>query len=63
MTSAEAISMRLEEGDHRNDVTDAAVSSDGSDMARVISRERVSRILSFDGRIVAIYSPLGLGRD
>jgi len=43
-------------------VTEAA-SSDGSDITRMVSRERVSLIESFEGKIVAMYAPLGLGRD
>lgn len=62
MTSADAISSRLEEHDHKNDVIDA-VSSEGSAMVRIISRVRVSLKCSFDGRTVAIYAPLGLGID
>lgn len=41
MTSADATSRRLEEHDHINEVIEA-VSSGGSDMERIISRERVS---------------------
>ena len=41
---------------------DAAISG-GRDITRNISRERVSRILSLDGWIVAIKAPFGLGRD
>jgi hypothetical protein len=29
----------------------------------MISRERVSRMLNVEGKIVAIYAPSGLGRD
>jgi hypothetical protein len=39
------------------------VSSGGREITRANSRERVARMLSFDGRIVAMYAPLGLGRD
>ena len=38
-------------------------SSEGSEITRAVSRERVERIVSFDGRIVAMYAPLGLGID
>ena len=60
--SAEAKSIRAEDADHKNHRMDDA-SSAGSDITRVTSRERVARILSFEGRIVAMYAPSGLGRD
>jgi len=55
-------SMRVDDSDHTNqDIEDA--SSGGSVITRVISRDRVARMLSFEGRIVAMYAPSGLGRD
>ena len=62
MLSADATSIRFEDSDQRNHETDA-VSSVGREMTRIISRERVVRILSLEGRIVAMYAPFGLGRD
>jgi len=59
---ADARSILLEEADHKNQFTDAA-SSGGSDTTRVVSRERVSRILSLEGKMVAMNAPFGLGRD
>jgi hypothetical protein len=54
--------MRFEDSDQRNQCTDAATSG-GRDITRIISNDRVSRMLSLDGRIVAMYVPFGLGRD
>jgi hypothetical protein len=54
--------MRCEFADHRNHNIDVA-NSGGSKMTRVVSRDRVVLILSFEGRIVAMYAPSGLGRD
>ena len=62
MLSMEAKRMRFEDSDHRNQCTDAATSG-GRETTRVISKDRVSRILSLDGRIVAMYALLGLGSD
>lgn len=62
MLSVEAIKTRFDDSDHRNQCTDAATSG-GSDMTREISKVRVFRILSLDGRIVAMEAPFGLGRD
>lgn len=50
---ADANNILLEDADHRNQLIDAA-SSDGSDMTRAISRERVSRMLSLEGKTVAM---------
>lgn len=55
-------SIRFDDSDHRNQEIDAA-SSGGRDITRMISRDRVARMLSFEGRMVAMYAPLGLGRD
>lgn len=60
--SAEARSIRVEDADHRNHEIDDA-SSGGRDITRVTSKERVARILSLEGRIVAMCVPSGLGRD
>ncbi len=60
--SDELISIRLEDSDHKNQETEAA-SSGGSDITRVISRDRVARMLSLEGRRVAMWAPSGLGRD
>jgi hypothetical protein len=62
MLSVEASRMRLDDSDHRNQCTDAATSG-GREITRVTSKDRVSRMLSLEGRIVAINAPLGLGRD
>jgi hypothetical protein len=62
ISAAEATRIAVDDADQRNQFTDAA-SSGGRDMTRIISRERVARTLSLAGRIVAMYSPLGLGRD
>ena len=62
MLSVEASRIRLDVSDHRNQCTDAATSG-GREITRVISKDRVSRILSLEGRIVAINAPSGLGRD
>lgn len=62
MLSAEATRTRVDDGDHKNHVTDAA-SSGGSAMTRVVWRELVERIVSPDGRTVAMCAPLGLGKD
>jgi hypothetical protein len=55
-------SMRFDDSDHRNQEIEDA-SSGGRDMTRVISRDRVARMLSLDRRMVAMYAPSGLGRD
>lgn len=58
--SAEPTSIRHDDGDQRNQ---EATSSGGRVTTRVISRERVSRMLSFEGKRVAMNAPSGLGRD
>ena len=60
--SAEARSSRFDDGDQRNQAIEED-NSGGRETTRLISRERVSRMLSLDGRIVATYAPSGLGRD
>ena len=60
--SDEPTSTRLEDSDHKNQEIEAA-SSDGRDITRVISRDRVARMLSLEGRTVAMNAPSGLGRD
>lgn len=59
---ADAIRSLVDDADHRNQFTDAA-SSAGRDITRVVSRERVSRMLSLEGKTVAICAPSGLGMD
>lgn len=53
---------RLDEGDQINDWRFEVKSADRA-MTRVISRERVPRIVSFEGRAVAMYAPSGLGSE
>jgi hypothetical protein len=56
-----AMRMRLESSDHRDhDIDDA--SSGGIVMVRTISSERVDRMMSFVGRMMARNAPFGLGR-
>jgi hypothetical protein len=62
IVSADATNTRFEDDDHKNDIVEV-VSSGASVMARATSRERVSLMINFDGRIVAICVPFGLGRD
>ena len=62
MLSVDATRIRFDDFDHENHDT-AAASSGGREIRRIISRERVARIVSFEERIAAIYAPLGLGRD
>jgi hypothetical protein len=60
--SEDPTSIRLEDSDHKNQETEAA-SSGGRDITRIISRDRVARMLSLEGRTVAMYTPSGLGKD
>jgi len=60
--SEDPTSIRLDDSDHKNHETEAA-SSGGRDITREISRDRVARMLSLEGRTVAMYAPSGLGRD
>ena len=62
MLSVEASKMRFEDSDHTNQCMDATTSG-GSDITRVTSNDRVSRMLSLDGRTVAMNAPFGLGSD
>jgi hypothetical protein len=62
MCSWELMRSRWEEGDQRKLVI-CAVSSAGRGMTRVVSRERVVRRVSLEGRRVAMNAPSGLGRD
>jgi hypothetical protein len=62
MCSWELRRRRWEEGDQRKLVI-WAVSSGGRGMTRVVSRERVVRRVSLEGRRVAMNAPSGLGRD
>jgi hypothetical protein len=55
-------SIRFEDSDHKNQEIEDA-SSGGRDITRVISRDRVARMLSLEGRMVAINAPSGLGSD
>lgn len=61
IVSAEASSIRLESDDQINRCV-AVVKSADNVITRSISSERVSRILSFDGSMVAMYAPSGLGK-
>jgi hypothetical protein len=56
------MSIRFEDSDHKNQEIEAA-NSGGRGITRVISRDRVARMLSLQGRIVAMCAPSGLGRD
>jgi hypothetical protein len=60
--SKEPTSIRFEDSDHKNQEVEDA-SSGGRDITRVISRDRVARMLSLEGRMVAINAPSGLGSD
>lgn len=62
MLSDEPTSIRFEDSDHKNHEIEAT-SSEGRDITRVISRDRVVRMLSLEGRTVAMFAPSGLGRD
>ena len=62
MLCVEATRMRFDVSDHKNQCTEAATSG-GRDITRATSNERVSRMLRLEGKMVAIYPPLGLGRD
>jgi glutamine cyclotransferase len=55
-------SMFSDDGDQMNQIIDAEKVS-GSAVARLISRERVVRIMSLEGRMVAMDAPSGLGRE
>lgn len=52
----------FEDGDQRNDVTDAE-NSGGSGITRIISRERVALIVRLAGKIWAMCRPSGLGKE
>jgi hypothetical protein len=58
--SVDATRTLLEEADHKNQDIELA-SSGGRFITRRISRERVSRMLSFEESTVAMYAPFGLG--
>src|SRR5882724_5339951 len=60
--SAEPTTIRFDDSDHKNQEMEDA-SSGGRDITRVISRDRVVRMLSLEGRTVAMYAPSGLGSD
>src|SRR5450756_1055895 len=62
MLSEEPTSIRFEDSDHKNQEIEDT-SSGGREITRVISRDRVARMLSLEGRTVAMYAPSGLGRD
>jgi hypothetical protein len=61
MTSAIQMRILLDDADHMNHWI--AVDDSGRAMTRIISRERVALMVSFDGRSVAIKDPLGLGNE
>jgi hypothetical protein len=62
MISCDPTSTRFDDADHRNQEIEAT-SSEGRDITRMISRERVSRMLRVEGKIIAMYAPSGLGSD
>ena len=62
MLSWDPTSTRFDDADHRNQEIEAA-NSGGRAITRTISRERVSRMLNVEGKIVAMYAPSGLGSD
>ena len=61
IVSVDASKIRLESGDQRKYCIGVDKSA-GSVTARRMSNDRVSRMISFDDRTVAIYVPLGLGK-
>lgn len=60
--SVDPISMRSDDLDHKNQWIDTA-SSGGRDITRDISKLRVSLMVSFEGMMVAMQEPSGLGSD
>jgi hypothetical protein len=62
MLSCDPTSTRFDDADHKNQEIEAT-SSEGRDITRMISRERVSRMLRVEGKIIAMYAPSGLGSD
>lgn len=62
MFSEDAKRSRFEDFDHRNQDIEET-SSEGRGITRVTSRDRVSRMLIFAGKRVAINAPFGLGAD
>lgn len=60
MVSGDATRMRVEDADHRNHDIELARSG-GRVTTRVVSRERVLRMVSFEVRMVAMDEPSGLG--
>ena len=62
MFSVDATRSRVEEADHKNQDIELE-SSGGRVITRRISRERVSRMLSLEESMVAMYAPSGLGTD
>jgi hypothetical protein len=60
--SEEERRMRWEDGDQRKFVVEVE-KLDGRGMMRVVWRERVARMVSFEGRMVAMKVPSGLGRE
>jgi len=53
ISAADAISIRLDDADHRNQFIEAA-SSGGREITRVISSDHVSLMLSLEGKMVAM---------
>ena len=53
ISAAEAMSIFCDDADHRNHLTEAA-NSGGRDITRMISRDRVSLMLSLEGKMVAM---------
>lgn len=62
MESPAEIRTRLDELDHKKNCM-LDVKSAGRAITRTISRERVPRMVSFDGSAVAMYAPSGLGSE
>jgi hypothetical protein len=58
----EEMRMRWEDGDQRKLVMEVERAA-GRGMTRVVWRERVVRIVSLEGRIVAMKAPSGLGSE
>lgn len=57
----DATKTRVDDWDHMNHEMEEAISG-GSVTTRAISSERVVRMVSLEGRIVAMNAPSGLGR-
>jgi hypothetical protein len=60
IVSPDERSTLLDDSDHNSDCVE---NDAGKGMTRVVSRDRVARRVSFEGRIVAMYAPSGLGME